>query len=285
MARLYIHYLNAASRGMHYMPYDEYCMANRIAWETWTDDHIRSNQYGLENLRKGDLSLTPVDLLEVGDVDGRSLLHLMCHIGTDTLSWARRGATVTGVDFSAKSIEAARSLCTELDLAALFVESEIYDANSAIKEQFDIVYTSGGVICWLPDVPRWAGVVSSFIKPGGLFYLREIHPIFWTLAQDRNDSLLVIEDDYFESGDPHRDDESVVGQSQVQTSYGWSHSLGEIVSSLIDAGLRIEFLHEHRVGADWSWLLDMNGRPDGQWELQEDRNRLPLEYSIRAIKD
>lgn len=267
------------------MPYDEYRTANRIAWETWTGDHIRSNQYGLECLREGNLSLTPIDLIEVGEVVGRSLLHLMCHIGTDTLSWARQGATVTGLDFSGKSIQAARSLAKELGLSAEFVESEIYDAPSSIRAQFDIVYTSGGVLCWLPSVPEWATVVASFVKPGGLFYLREVHPIFWTLAQDRDDNLLVIEDNYFETGNPLRDDESVVGQSQEQCSYGWSHSLGEIVTSLIEAGLRIEFLHEHRTGEDWSWLLDMKRRSDGQWELQEKRDRLPLEYSIRAIKD
>ena len=266
------------------MAYSDYLNANLKAWEAWTDDHERTGEYGLELLRKGKSSLSPVDLAEVGEVKGRSLLHLMCHIGTDTLSWECEGATVTGVDFSPKSIAVARNLAEELGLSARFVESELYNAPTVIPEQFDIVYTSGGVLCWLPDIRGWDRVVHSFVKPGGFFYLREIHPIFWTLAQDREDDLMVIDDDYFETGRPRRDDESVVGESRVQTSYGWSHSLGEIVTSLIDAGLHIEFLHEHRTGGDWSWLFNMRQRDDGQWELREHRDRLPLEYSLRAVR-
>ena len=268
------------------MSYSDYLNGNLKAWEAWTEDHVRNGEYGLELLRTGKSSLSPVDLAEVGEVKGLSLLHLMCHIGTDTLSWAREGATVTGMDFSSKSIAVARDLARELSLSARFVESELYGAKSAIPEQFDIVYTSGGVLCWLPDIRGWAKVVHSLVKPGGIFYLREAHPIFWTLAQDRDDDLMVIVDDYFETERPQRDDESVVGQSSVQTSYGWSHSLGEIVTSLIDAGLRIEFLHEHRTtGGDWSGLFDMRQRDDGQWELREHRDRLPLEYSIRAFRE
>ena len=267
------------------MSYDDYVNANLKAREAWTEDHVRNSECGLELLRQGKSTLSPVDLSEVGEVKGRSLLHLMCHIGTDTLSWVREGAAVTGMDFSPKSISAANDLARELDLPARFVESELYDAKSAVPEQFDIVYTSAGVLCWLPDIRGWAKVVYSFVKAGGFFYLREIHPIFWTLAQDRDDDLMVIDDDYFETGRPRRDDDSVVGESSVQTSFGWSHSLGEIVTSLIDAGFRIEFLHEHRAGDDWSWLFDMRQRDDGQWELQEHRDRLPLAYSIRAFRE
>ncbi len=261
---------------------DNYLKANQKAWEAWTDDHLRTGEYGLDALRNGGISLTPIDLEELGDVQGRSLLHLMCHLGTDTLSWARQGATVTGVDFSSKSIFVARAVAAELDLAARFVESDVYDTPTKIQEKFDIVYTNGGVICWLPDVPAWTRVVASLLKPGGVFYVREIHPIFWSLAQDRDDGLMVIEDAYFETDHPRRDDNSVVGKASIQTTYGWSHSLGEIVTSLIDAGLSIEFLHEHRMGEDWSWMLDMRQRNDGRWELREGRDRLPLEYSIRA---
>ena len=267
------------------MPLDEFRRANRAAWDTWVDDHVASGDYGFNAVKTGGSSLTPIDLEEAGDVRGMSLLHLMCHYGTDTLSWAREGAIVTGLDFSSNAIEVARGLAAETGLDARFIECELHDAPSVLPEHFDIVYTSAGVLCWLPDIRAWARVVAGFVKPGGVFYLREIHPVLWSLAQDRGDGLMVIEDDYFETGQPRRDESIVGSESTEQTTYGWSHGLGEIVTAIIDAGLRIEFLHEQRVGGDWSFFLEMRQRDDSGWELSERRDRLPLQYSIRAIRE
>jgi SAM-dependent methyltransferase len=190
---------------------------------------------------------------------------------------------VTGVDFSPRSIAAARALAIETGLDARFVESEFHDAPAVIPERFDIVYMSLGVLCWLPSTAAWARVVAGFLKPGGVFYLREIHPVLWSLAQDRDDGLMVIQDDYFETGRPQMDDDSHVGDSSAQVTYGWSHGLGDIVTSLIEAGMQIEFLHERRATTKgWSFMLDMRERDDGLWELRERPDRLPLEYSIRA---
>lgn len=267
------------------MSLNKYQRANRKAWDSWTTDHLETKKEVIETVRTGGLSLAPVELEEVGNVSGKTLLHLMCHIGTDSLSWSRQGALVTGVDFSQRSIEVARSLAEEMGLDARFIQSEFHDTPTVLSEEFDIVYMSMGVLCWLPSTEAWARVVTGFLKPGGIFYLREIHPILWSLAQDREDGLLVIEDDYFETGTPHVDEESQMGESSVQVSYGWSHGLGDITSSLIGAGLRIEFLHEHQAtSSGWDFMLDMQQRTDGMWELCENRGRLPLEYTIRATK-
>lgn len=267
------------------MKYIDYIHANRAAWNAWTEDHLRDENNGVEALRHGETTLSPIERVEVGPVEGRSLLHLMCHLGVDTLSWAREGAQVTGVDFSKRSIEAAKGFAHELEISARFILSEFYESVDVVADQFDIVFMSGGVLCWLPDIRRWADVIAYFTKPGGVFYIREGHPMFMTLAQDRDDNLMVIQDNYFETEEPLRDDESVVGKSRSLTSYGWSHGLGEIVNALINVGFRIDFLNEHKTGEDWSWLLPMRQRSDGQWELIEGRDRLPLQFSIRAVKD
>ena len=263
---------------------EDYIQANRKAWNSWTEDHLLDDNNGIERLRRGDLTLSPIELQEVGPVTGLSLLHLMCHLGVDTISWAMQGAQTVGVDFSEQSIKAASGFAHELGISVDFMLSEFHQSVDVIDKKFDIVFMSAGVLCWLPDIRRWADVVAYFTKPGGVFYIRELHPMFMTLAQDRNDNLMVIQDPYFETEEPMRDDESVVGKSRSLTSFGWNHGLGEIVTAIIDAGFRIEFLHEHKTGDDWSWLFPMRERSDRQWELVEGQNLLPLQFSLRAVK-
>jgi 2-polyprenyl-3-methyl-5-hydroxy-6-metoxy-1,4-benzoquinol methylase len=156
---------------------NEYIKYNENLWNHWTDLHAKSEWYDLEGFKAGRLSLGDIEREVLGDVAGKSLLHLQCHFGLDTLSWARLGARVTGVDFSEKAISLARALGSELEIPATFVRSNIYDLPDNLSGQFDIVFTSYGVLWWLPDIKEWAKVVAHFLRPGGTFLLVEFHPL------------------------------------------------------------------------------------------------------------
>src|SRR5271155_2557872 len=156
---------------------DERLKANLDAWNQMARIHAASRGYRLAELKAGENVLKPIELREVGDVRGKSLLHMQCHFGLDTMSWARLGAKVTGIDFSDRAIALARSLSAELKIPARFIHSNICDAPAALHEQFDIVFTSYGALCWLPDIKRWATIAADFVKPGGFFYIAEFHPL------------------------------------------------------------------------------------------------------------
>jgi len=158
--------------------------ANREHWDEATDIHARGNVYGIEDFKAGRYQLHRIEVEEVGDVAGKRLLHLQCHFGLDTLSWARRGAIVTGVDFSPKALALARRLAAESGIDARFIESNVYDAPAALNERFDIVFCSYGVLCWLPDLPRWGEIVARYLEPGGIFYIADAHPFIRVFPTD-----------------------------------------------------------------------------------------------------
>ncbi|HEV2762527.1 MAG TPA: class I SAM-dependent methyltransferase, partial [Pyrinomonadaceae bacterium] len=232
---------------------EDYFKANRTLWDASTAIHERSAFYDVPGFKAGKSSLKPVELEEVGDVRGKSLLHLQCHFGLDTLSWARLGARVTGVDFSPEAVRLARSLAAELNLEARFVLSNVYDLPAALGEQFDVVFTSYGVLCWLPDLARWAQTVAHFLKPGGTFYAVEFHPVALTL----DDEGRPFKYPYFHSPEPLNfegaGDYADRAADFPHASYEWFHPLGDIVTSLINAGLRIEFLHEFPFSSYATW--------------------------------
>ena len=222
------------------------------------------------------------------------LLHLQCHFGLDTLSWARLGAArVTGVDFSRPAIAFATALATEIGLAdrARFVVSNVYDLPGSLDgEIFDVVYTGRGVLSWLPDLGPWAEIVASFVKPGGIFYIHEGHPVMWAVDDDQTEpNGLRLAYDYwggetlsFPVEGSYADPEADV---DAEVEHGWNHSLGEIVTALAANGLRIELLDEKRV-LDWpaNFLRELDGAghygfPPGQ------TGTIPLMYSLRARKD
>ena len=274
------------------MPFDKYRDANRANWDDRVPIHLASNAYDIETFKKDRYNLSPIVRFDkglIGDVQDKTLLHLMCHFGHDTLSWAKLGAKVAGIDFSPKAIEVARELSAEIGLSGRFIESDIYDSPTVLVEQFDIVYTGIGVLCWLSDIRGWAGVVSNFVKPGGTFLITEIHPVAWSLDQDRDDRLLSLTDRYFEIEAPleneeehsYTDGETILDHS---VSYGWNHGLGEIVTALINAGLHIEFLHEYPFVHGWSGMQDMERGDDGMWRLPDGNEKVPLMYSVRATK-
>ena len=271
------------------MELDRFRSANRMHWDERVDFNLAS--WDIEGFltEPGRLSMmVAVDREAVGDVAGRSLLHLQCHFGLDTLAWARLGAAATGVDFAPRAIAVARDLAARAGLRARFVEADLYQTPAVLREAFDVVYTSGGVLCWLPDIRGWAEVVSSLLRPGGVFYIREAHPVLWALEDERADEQLVIGLPYFATTEPKRwDDDPLWDQARPRLPhmihYCWPHGLGEIVTALIEAGLSIQMFREHQECL-WQALHFMVQGEDGWWRLPDRQERVPLMYSIRATK-
>lgn len=254
---------------------------NRALWEELADRHQRSAFYDLDRIRAGHLVVRPHELAELGPVRGLTLCHLQCHLGTDTLAWAREGARVVGVDFSPRSIAVARGLAADLGLAAEFVEADVYQAPEALGGRtFDVVYTGYGALVWLPDLDRWAQVVTRLLKPGGRLYLSEFHPFHELMAWDR----LEVEHDYFqEEASTYEEGGDYTGEGEPFTarSHEWIHPVGQVVSALAGAGLRIDFLHE-RESIHWQRWPFLVARGDGEWTTPEGTPRLPLEYTLQA---
>jgi SAM-dependent methyltransferase len=264
---------------------------NLQTWERWTEIHLGSEFYDVASFRDGSRGnrLRGYEIDEVGPVAGRTLLHLQCHFGMDTLSWARLGAQVTGADFSPAAIEAATALATEVGLRARFVVSDLYGLPDNLEGGFDIVYTSRGVLGWLPDIRRWAQVVAHFVKPGGFFYITEAHPVAQVFADENvGPGELRLNYPYWEHQEPftyevqgsYADREA---PTDGLTEHSWNHSLGEIVTALVEAGLHIDFLHEFDF-VDWPMPFLVESE-DGRWRLPGDGNgRLPLFFSLKATK-
>jgi len=255
--------------------------ANRKLWDELTPIHLRSELYDLGGFKVGRCSLLPLEVEEVGDVAGRSLLHLQCHFGMDTLSWARRGAKVTGMDFSAVAVAEARALAAELGIDARFLECDLYELPDRLDERFDIVYSSAGVLCWLPDLAKWARIAASFVKPGGMFFIREFHPVSFMLDDDEP----FIRYSYFNGPEPLRFENAGSyadpNDKKVRVSYEWPHSLSEVLTSITDAGLQIEKFHEY----DYTMhkAHDFLRRcEDGLWRYDGVPGSLPLMYMVRA---
>ncbi len=264
---------------------DTYQHANLALWNEWAEINAKSKSYDLPGFLAGRCALKSIELEELGEVAGRSLLHLQCHFGLDTLSWARRGAHVTGVDFSDRAVALAQGIAREAGLEARFLCSDLYALPDRLAGQFDIVFTSYGVLCWLRDLPRWAEISAHFLKPGGTFYIAEFHPFLYVLDETPGD--LRVAHPYFYHPEPtawavkgsYADREAKVNQP---VDYEWAHSLGEIVSALAAAGLRIEFLHEFAQCVD-QFLPGMEVGPDGWWRLPGQPD-LPLTFSLKAVK-
>lgn len=271
------------------MPLDMYQEANRDRWDEKVPFHLTATSfYDIPGFIGGGIALPSLEVQELGDVKGKTLLHLQCHIGLDTLSWARLGAEVTGIDFSGPAVAAAEQLSLDSGVPGRFVLAELYESPDILKERFDIVYTGVGALCWLPNIRDWAGVVSAFLNPAGVFYMLEFHPVLWALDDERGDAELVLKYPYFEAADPNRWDDPAdyanpAARLQHSVSYEWNHSLGEIVTALVEAGLIIEFVNEHQF-SNVANLPGMVQGSDGWWRLQNRPERLPLMYSLKARK-
>ena len=271
------------------MPMDEYRQTNLVNWNERTGIHAESRLYDLAGYVSDPNKISDVvefDRHELGDVRNKSLLHLQCHIGTDTLSLAGLGARVTGVDFSPDAIATARRLSAECGTLGRFEVAELYDTPQVISDTFDIVYTGVGALTWLPDIASWGRVVAAMLNPGGTFYIREFHPMLWTVDDEQDDEALIVKYPYFEGPAIKFDNEHTYsdgGKLANTANFEWNHSLSEIVMALLDHGLELKFLHEHTF-AESQNLKCMVEAENGHWRLPSGGERLPLMFSLLAVK-
>ena len=271
----------------------DYRTINRHNWDERASAHAASRDYAVSSFVSDPSYLSRVvrfDLPLLGDISGQRGIHLQCHIATDTLSLARLGARMTGLDFSLASLAEARRLVEQTGSDIELIEGDVYDAVSLCGSMsFDFVYTGVGALCWLPGIQRWATVVSELLRPDGRLFLREGHPVLWAIDETRGDGLLVIDHPYFETDAPFVGDDAgtyvdtdVVFRSTE--THQWNHGLGEIVTALLDAGMAITGLIEHQT-APWNALPGRTERlDDGEWRLKERPERLPQTYTLQAIK-
>ena len=270
---------------------DDYRDVNRASWDDRVAAHTASPDYAVARFTDDPSFLSEVvsfDAPRLGDIAGLDAVHLQCHIGTDTVSLARLGARMTGLDFSAPALEQGRRLAAAVGLDVEFVESDLYGAPEVLgRERFNLVYTGIGALCWLPDIRRWAAVVASVLRPGGRLFMREGHPVLWSLADPRPDGLLALEYPYFEQRAPTVWDEggTYVQTDQVFThnlTHEWNHGLGEIVTALFDAGLELTALEEHD-SVPWDAMPgQMTAIGGGEFRLTDRPERLPHSYTLQA---
>ena len=270
---------------------DSYLDVNLRNWESRVPLHEKG--YDLGRYRDDPLALSDVvtfdrDLL--GDLAGLDAVHLQCHIGTDTLSLHRLGARVTGLDFSPSALAVARRLASDCDADITYVESEVYAAAHALgRSRFDLVYSSIGSLCWLPDISRWAGVVSELLRPGGRLFIREGHPMLWALSDPREDDLVVIEHPYFETEEglsstdtgTYVDHDDAVAEPR---SISFNHGLGEILTALTTAGMQFDSLSEHTsvpYNALGDAMVEIGG---GEYALADAPERLAASYTLMMTK-
>lgn len=271
----------------------DYRDVNRANWDERASAHAASPDYGVDRFVSDPDHLSDVvrfDLPRLGDIAGLRGVHLQCHIGTDTVSLARLGARMTGLDFSGASVAEARRLAALTRADADFVQGEVYDAVDLLgAEQFDLVFTGIGALCWLPDIARWGRTVAALLKPGGRLFLREGHPMLWSLADPGEDRRLVVEHPYFELPDPVVWDEpgTYVETDVAFTStvtHEWNHGLGETVTALLGQGLSLTMLEEHDT-VPWDALPGLMERVgSGEYRLADRPWRLPVTYTLQAVK-
>jgi SAM-dependent methyltransferase len=258
------------------MSNDNYFKMNRIAWDQRVKTHYESRFYNVDGFLAGESSLREIELAELSDVTGKRLLHLQCHFGLDTLSWSRLGAICTGVDISPVAIEKARELAAVTKLDARFICSDIYGFERIDADPYDIVFTSYGTICWLPDLKKWAEIVASNLKQGGRFYMVEFHPIYDLLAGYS----------YFTPDAPDVEEEGTYtenGAGLVAKLATWAHPLSSVVNALIEVGIQVERLNEFPF-SPYNCFEGMVEREPGRHYLNHKGNDVPIVYSITGRK-
>ncbi|APY07881.1 SAM-dependent methyltransferase [Winogradskyella sp. J14-2] len=262
--------------------YANYFDVNKETWNKKVAIHAESKMYDLETFKAGKTSLMPYELNALGNVKGKSLLHLQCHFGQDTLSWQRKGAQCVGVDLSDEGIKLAKQLNNELNLDAEFVCCNVLDTSKHINKTFDIVYTSYGVIGWLPDLKPWAKMISERLKVGGTFYMVEFHPILWMF--DYVDDEPKMKHHYNQDEVIYEEYEGTYANQSskmVSREYGWNHGLSQVVNALIEAGLQIEYLNEHDE-SPYDVFPNLVKTESGMYKMKH--QLFPMIFEIKAIK-
>lgn len=261
---------------------ENYIDINCESWNNRTDAHLESEFYDLEGFKNGNTSLNSIELDLLGDISGKSILHLQCHFGQDSISLSRLGAKVIGLDLSDKAISSAKNLAVETNVDTEFICSDIYDLPNHLDEQFDIVFTSYGTIGWLPDLDKWAKVISKFLKPNGKFVFVEFHPVVWMF----DDNFEKIAYRYFNSGaivetesGTYADKTADITQDYVM----WNHGFSEVINSLIKNNLEINSLDEYDYSPYNCFNKTIEFEPK-KYRIEHLDNKIPMVYSIVAIK-
>lgn len=259
-----------------------YFEINRQSWNKKADIHINTAFYDVDGFIKGKNSLKDIELSLLGDINGKSILHLQCHFGQDTLSLARMGANVTGVDLSDRSIQLANELAEKTKLNAEFICCNIYDLPNYLNKQFDIVFTTYGTIGWLPDINKWAELISRYLKPGGEFIFVEFHPVVWMF----DDEFEKIGYNYFNTGPII---ETFVGtyaekSADLSQEYvGWNHGLGEVINSIVSNQLQIVSMEEFNYSPFDCFRHTIEVSP-GKFRINKFDDKIPMVYSLKARK-
>lgn len=260
----------------------DYSKINKKWWDEATPIHARSKLYDLAGFKKGKSSLQEIEIKELGIVRGKTMLHLLCHFGMDTLSFARKGAKVTGVDLSDKAIEFAKQLSKDVNLPAEFICSDVYKLPKVLKKKYDIIFASYGVLCWLPDIKKFAEIISRFLNKGGIFYIVELHPFTNILSCDFKISY-----EYFDKS-PSMDDSSGTyadwNANIKSPTYLWSYTVGDVINSLIGEGLKIKYLHEFPFTMYDQFPGLMRKKRNNQYVLRDKEIQIPLLFSLKATK-
>ena len=264
--------------------HQKYFEVNKENWDKKVGVHMASKFYDLAAFKKGKTSLNTYEMEALGDVNEKSLLHLQCHFGQDTLSLARMGAKCTGIDFSGEAIKQAKILNNALGLSVSFIESNVYDVPQKVAGKFDIVFTSYGVVGWLPDLKSWAKIIASKLVSGGVFYMVEFHPIAWMFDYLQTPPKLKY---------PYKNTDVIYEEYQgtyansnaniTSKEYGWNHGLGEVITALTNAGLKIEFLQEFEE-SPYNSFPEMIPTNRGMFVLKDNKKLFPLLYAIKATK-
>jgi SAM-dependent methyltransferase len=261
---------------------DNYISLNKESWNNKVEHHINSDFYDMLGFLAGNTSLNEIELSLLGNVSGKSILHLQCHFGQDTISLGRMGAHVTGIDFSEKAMESATALAAQTGIEASFICCNIYDLPQHLSGQYDIVYTSYGTIGWLPDLSRWAQIISHFLKPGGRFIFAEFHPVVWMF----DDNFEKIGYNYFNDGPLFETENGTYADRSAnitQQYINWNHSISEVLNHLIANGLQINSFNEYDY-SPYSCFKHVVEFAPKKFRIAHLDNRIPMVYSLAATK-
>ena len=259
-----------------------YFKENQKSWNDRVHIHKSSSFYDVEGFLKGKTTLNELELAEIRDVSGKKVLHLQCHFGLDTLSLARMGAIPTGVDLSDTAIDEAKKLADQAGLKAEFICSNVYDLQNVLDDKFDLIFTSYGVIGWLPDLDKWANIIETYLKPGGSFYMAEFHPFVWML----DDDFKKIHYSYFNNGVIETEMEGTYAEKESELKfkeYSWNHSISEVMNALINHGMKIDFMNEYDY-SPYDCFPNMVKNPLGNFYLKGFETILPMVYYVKATK-
>lgn len=259
---------------------NNYIEVNKHSWNNRTEIHLNSDFYNLKGFLKGETSLNPIELEILGDIKGKSILHLQCHFGQDTISLSRLGAEVTGIDLSDKAIESAQKIAKDTNVNTEFICCDLYDLENHLDKHFDIVFTSYGTITWLPDLDKWGKLISKFLKPNGIFIFVEFHPVVWMFDED----FEKIGYNYFnveaivetENG-TYADKNAEISQSYVT----WNHSMSEVISSLLNNSLELKEIKEYDY-SPYNVFSNMIEFEPKKYRIKHLDNKIPMVYSIFA---